>query len=727
MIIQEERKLLLLNGESVTINPAPYANGGSFLAKGGEANVYRNGNKVFKLYYEPGQETKPKYIPDDKLDKLKLLSFFNSPYIVSPKGFVFNKSGDKKPIGFWMHFAEGEPLARLFTTSGRNRLKLTDRDTCVLVERMRETVELAHGYRCIIVDHNDLNWVVNTTGKYGPEPRIMDVDSWMTRQWGPKAVSPLYEDYSANRHFDQGSDWFTWGVATFQLFTGIHPYKGDLPGYKLNDTISRMKDNKSVFSKKVVLSQAVRSFKSIPPELLKWYKEVFQEGRRDAPPMLQLSTKRITALPIAYREASIQVPSPGSVSVIVVPAVTERPKRSFTKWFRRLFIIDIPEEPEVPKGIVEEEVEEPTVETPPPTVQEVVTEETTTTSIEDVLEAVLQEPVVETTPPPPTPTLEDDLLEITNEVALESDRLVYGCIYHHKYEQATKVFPSGVVLTTNGKLFDIASKKFFQGEYTSKCIVVGLNSKTSPSLTKLKVPGESRKNESVSAEGDTGWLVVDETASGWQYFYITRNTFEQKVVTGSGEFESINACYDQSLVAQLGRDIYMLELDAQALTINFSKTYSFAKKAKMEWVRGVGIERFNESTLLVYKNHESYKSIEVKELEKVSVIDAYCGENYIALSIIDKSNRMMKYEYTVLPKSYALWKEMGNINLAYLPKGNIVSVQNNGILESYVIQSGAVQLIPDKHVSYNVPLYSSGNNVCCVYEGRVYTISVKKA
>ena len=84
--------------------------------------------------------------------------------------------------------------------------------------------------------------------------------------------------------FTELSDWFSWGVVTFQIFTGIHPYRGTLDPYKPSEFEERMKHNASVFLPNVRLNSAVRDFKCVPGPLLNWYEAVFQNGERTIPP-----------------------------------------------------------------------------------------------------------------------------------------------------------------------------------------------------------------------------------------------------------------------------------------------------------------------------------------------------------------------------------------------------------------------------------------------------------
>lgn len=247
-----------------------------FVACGGEGTIYRANQTIVKIYNDSS-----KMIHEGITDKLKILSGLKHRYVVAPQGIVFNAKG--QPIGFFMFFAGGEPMPRVFTTAFRQREGFGDEDAKILVERMRETINFAHEKGAILVDANEFNWRLIFPGQQGPEPRIIDVDSWAIGKWPAKVIMMSVKDWHT-KGFTKLTDWFTWGIVTFQVFTGIHPYKGTLEGYKPGDLELRMKANASVFSPKISLNRAVRDFKCIPGLLLDWYKETFQRGQRMVPP-----------------------------------------------------------------------------------------------------------------------------------------------------------------------------------------------------------------------------------------------------------------------------------------------------------------------------------------------------------------------------------------------------------------------------------------------------------
>ncbi len=246
------------------------------IATGGEASVFKAQGTSVKIYTDPAKMQR-----DGMIEKIKLLKALKHKYVMAPEGVVNDTKGN--PIGIYMPFAEGEALPRIFTTSYWNREGFEIGDAKTLVDRMRETMRFAHDHRAVMVDPNELNWIASLVKKNEPEPRAIDVDSWAIGRFGPKAIMLSVKDWHT-KEFNHLTDWFAWGIVSFQIFTGIHPYRGTLEGYTQKDLEKRMKDNASVFAKGVKLNNAVRDFNSIPTTLLSWYKAVFEKGERSIPP-----------------------------------------------------------------------------------------------------------------------------------------------------------------------------------------------------------------------------------------------------------------------------------------------------------------------------------------------------------------------------------------------------------------------------------------------------------
>lgn len=82
--------------------------------------------------------------------------------------------------------------------------------------------------------------------------------------------------------FNEGTDWFAFAILSFQMFVGIHPYKGKHPTIKGLD--DRMTQNISVLHKDVGIPQTCYPISSIPKNYLDWYGSVLEKGQRTSPP-----------------------------------------------------------------------------------------------------------------------------------------------------------------------------------------------------------------------------------------------------------------------------------------------------------------------------------------------------------------------------------------------------------------------------------------------------------
>jgi hypothetical protein len=281
-VLKTQTQLLLVDRGEVTVRPSNY------LTTGGEGSVYRLNDTIIKLYTDSDKMNR-----EGMTEKIKALSLIKHPQIVSPIGSVRLRGKD---VGYYMNYVEGEPLSRMFTNDFIVRHGITLSDTIGVVRSMREIVTTAHKGGAILVDANELNWLVKLQAGTQSLPYVIDVDSWAIGRWKAAVIMPSIQDVHATS-YDEKSDWFSWGVVSFQLFTGIHPYKGILDGYARGDTKKRMQDNASVFNPKIKLNHAVRNFSVIPKGLLTWYKDVFENGRRDAPPADFETVSHRTVLP----------------------------------------------------------------------------------------------------------------------------------------------------------------------------------------------------------------------------------------------------------------------------------------------------------------------------------------------------------------------------------------------------------------------------------------------
>lgn len=244
------------------------------LATGGEGAVYLNGGQIFKVYLDPVKAQKNGV---DK--KVSMLQAMKHPGVAVPHSILRDKAGHF--LGIAMPHVTGEPLCTLFTTAGRDRANFGTPQAIKVVDAMREITQHAHDHKALMVDANELNWLID-----GVKPVAIDTDSWQLPGYPATAIMPSIRDYQMDRAcgFTEGTDWFAWAIVTFQIWTGIHPYKGTHPSFGRGDLEGRMRAMASVFDAGVRLPGAARDPQQIPARLKDWYAETFATDVRIAPP-----------------------------------------------------------------------------------------------------------------------------------------------------------------------------------------------------------------------------------------------------------------------------------------------------------------------------------------------------------------------------------------------------------------------------------------------------------
>jgi phage FluMu protein gp41 len=247
-----------------------------FKAQGGEGVIYVKASTAYKIYLDPARA-----ITVQKIAELSVLSL---PNIIRPLDLLLN--GKNVPIGYSMKsVGKSYSLCQLFPRAFRQRNNLTSDLTLKLVRRLQEGVAHVHSKGILIVDLNELNFLVSTDFR---EVFFIDVDSYQTPSFPATVLMESVRDRHA-KIFTANTDWFSFAVVSFQMFTGIHPFKGTFPPLQhLPDAESklnaRMLANISVLHNGVTVPMSCLSFSQIPPLYLDWYRAVFEEGKRLPPP-----------------------------------------------------------------------------------------------------------------------------------------------------------------------------------------------------------------------------------------------------------------------------------------------------------------------------------------------------------------------------------------------------------------------------------------------------------
>lgn len=244
-----------------------------FLSSGGEGEIYNKSNTIYKIYFSK--------IDSKKENKLKQLSILNKKNIIAPKEVLY--STNNEAIGYTMSFVDNaSSLALLFTNSFKKRNNISEKHLESIFLNMSETIKFIHDKEILIVDGNELNYLISN--KDWSTPYFIDVDGYQTKDSPTTAIMPSIQDF-LNKDFTKNSDWYSFAVLMFQLYTGIHPYKGTHPKYKKDDIVSRCKDKISVFNKDVSYPPFV-NLNIIPSNLNDWFVRIFEKGERLLPPNL---------------------------------------------------------------------------------------------------------------------------------------------------------------------------------------------------------------------------------------------------------------------------------------------------------------------------------------------------------------------------------------------------------------------------------------------------------
>ena len=248
-----------------------------FRAAGGFGSVYVKGSTAYKIYHDPAN-----MIPVAKISELSNLT---EPYIVRPRAIILDSKN--KPVGYTMlNINNGYALCQMFPKAFRLRKNLDVNNTANLVQKLREGVGFVHSKDSLIVDLNEMNFMI--TDKFD-QVYFLDVDSYQTKSFKATSLMDSIRDrHCHNKQFNTGTDWFAFGIVSFQMFVGIHPFKGTyIPLSNIDKDKrldARMLQNISVLHKDVTIPSVTLDFSNIPNSYRQWYEAVFERGERVAPP-----------------------------------------------------------------------------------------------------------------------------------------------------------------------------------------------------------------------------------------------------------------------------------------------------------------------------------------------------------------------------------------------------------------------------------------------------------
>lgn len=259
-------------------------NDSNFRAKGGEGSIYIVGDTVCKVC-DPGA-----MIPNGKFRELAVL---DHPRIIRPDDILLDSK--KKPVGYTMRLVPGNavPLAQILTKTYQQREGVSPQHKLDLVLKIADALRFIHqhpGY--LQVDGNELNYMVTSDHT---EVYFIDVNSFETPSHPADAIMASIRDWtvtpdgSGRWQWSALSDWYSFAIISWYLFTAIHPFKGFHPSFPDKKTymIDQMKANISVLDPEVKFPTAAVyfPFEDVIPggkdgAYMQWYRAIFMDGKR---------------------------------------------------------------------------------------------------------------------------------------------------------------------------------------------------------------------------------------------------------------------------------------------------------------------------------------------------------------------------------------------------------------------------------------------------------------
>lgn len=233
--------------------------------------MFRDKQTVYKIYHDAPETWK-----SNKLKELSELR--NISNVICPINFLTDSQNNF--IGYTMKYVnDSSSLVLYFTNTFKNRHNIGLSEISKIYEIMEITVKEIHKKNILIVDFNELNVLISNSDL---TPFFIDTDSFQTIKYPTTAIMPSIRDYTTNK-WTELTDFYSFAILMFQLYTGIHPYKGR---YIQNEEMSmedRCKHHISVFNTKVSYPKFV-NLDALPSDLKTYFYDVFEKGLRKAPP-----------------------------------------------------------------------------------------------------------------------------------------------------------------------------------------------------------------------------------------------------------------------------------------------------------------------------------------------------------------------------------------------------------------------------------------------------------
>ena len=251
------------------------------LTEGGEGYIYEYKGKIIKIF-KPHIDIKSK---ENKVKALMNKTLNNA--VVRPIDIVKDRQG--KFIGYAMKKVEGEEFERLANkkfckTNGINTKFVLD-----ILVKVKNVLQEIHKQKIYIGDLNDQNILFDMSGNV----YFLDCDSWAIGNEKCTVAMDLFKDPQlVESKFNEKTDNYAFCVFAWKSLTRIHPFGGtitpDIPIMK------RIEQRISVIDRNVKIPKMVKSWNGFSPDLVKGFKNVFENDMREIPESLEDMQKNLS-------------------------------------------------------------------------------------------------------------------------------------------------------------------------------------------------------------------------------------------------------------------------------------------------------------------------------------------------------------------------------------------------------------------------------------------------
>lgn len=282
-----------LDGRLVLLEPE------MLLGTGGEAEVYREGERAIKLFHnlDTLAQLNPGVSPAalkarlaEKRDKIDRFPDGLPSAVVAPLAPVFD---GREIAGYAMPLVRGAHDVRLL---GRRQFRdgnVSNADVGKIFVHLRRTLDALHQRGVVVGDLNDANVLITLVPALNAwliDADSMQFDGLPCPVGTEKFLDPLLYgvDLAAHPAFGTGSDNFAFAALLLASWLYVGPYGGRHPA--LHTWTRRAQARVSVLSKDVQYPKAAARPDILPDDLLQYFHEVFERDRRTPVPAEQIES-----------------------------------------------------------------------------------------------------------------------------------------------------------------------------------------------------------------------------------------------------------------------------------------------------------------------------------------------------------------------------------------------------------------------------------------------------